>query len=288
MLAAVNPGTPDIRIQTGSEAKRVVAEARRQSDAGEWLVWKAGKGGLCFSISDVGDFWIRDGHIIEITPHKSADVVTLALYTVGSALGLALLLRKALVLHCASLATGRNATLLLGASGAGKSTLAQQLSMNGYGALGDDTCALWDMDGEAGASIYASGTAFKLWRNALDAAGIDPAGYQSVGQRLDKYFVANTQATEDQSYMVSRIIVLEKDRDGNSRPVLEKLGMLDAMQAVTDHVYRPQFVAALDLWEGQFDRISKLVANTPVFRLTRPWGHEFMPQVVDLMIAGNR
>ena len=62
----------------------------------------------------------------------------------GSALGLALLLQESLVLHCASLAIGGNATLLLGESGAGKSTLAQQMSMNGYGALGDDTCALWN------------------------------------------------------------------------------------------------------------------------------------------------
>jgi hypothetical protein len=59
------------------------------------------------------------------------------------------------------------------------------------------------------------------------------------------------------------------------------------MQTVTEHVYRPQFVGALGLWEGQFSQISKLVAGTEVLRLTRPWGHEFMPEVVDLLKTGQ-
>lgn len=285
MLAAVSPGTPDIRIETGLEAARVVAQARAQSDAGEGAVWKSPEGGLCFSVTDVGDFWIPDGQSIKITPHSTEDVPTLALYTMGSALGLALLFQDALVLHCASLAIGQSSTLLLGASGAGKSTLAQQLSMNGYKALGDDTCALWSMAGASAPVIYPSGTAFKLWRNALDAVGIDPAGYQSVGQRLDKYFVGNARAADDRPHTVNRIIVLEKSNQKNCKPVLEPLGMLDAMQAVTEHVYRPQFVGALDLWEGQFSHISKLVAGARVLRLTRPWGHEFMPEVLKLIAS---
>ena len=283
MLAAASPGTPDIRIETGPNAARVVAQARAQSDAGQGVVWKSPEGGLCFCVADVGDFWIPDGHTIDITPHCTADVPTLALYTMGTALGLALLLQESLVLHCASLAIGSNAILLLGDSGAGKSTLAQQLSMNGYSALGDDTCALWSAADRSVPVAYPSGTAFKLWRNALDAAGIDPVGHEPVGQRMDKYFVANAHAADDLPHTVSRIIVLEKSQEKNCEPVLEPLDMLDAMQAVTEHVYRPQFVGALGLWEGQFNQISNLVAATQVLRLTRSWGHEFMPEVLDLL-----
>ena len=283
MLAAASPGAPDIRIETGQKAARVVEQARAQSDAGQGVVWKSPQGGLCFCVADVGDFWIPDGHTIDITPHAAADLPTLALYTMGSALGLALLLQESLVLHCASLAIGSNAVLLLGESGAGKSTLAQQLSMNGYSALGDDTCALWSATDRSVPVAYPSGTAFKLWRNALDAVGIDPSGHQSVGQRLDKYFVANAHAADDQPHTVSRIIVLENSQQKNCRPALEPLDMLDAMQAVTEHVYRPQFVGALGLWEGQFNQISNLVAATQVLRLTRPWGHEFMPEVLGLI-----
>jgi energy-coupling factor transporter ATP-binding protein EcfA2 len=287
MLAAASPGTADIRIETGPEAARIVAQARAQPDAGHGVVWQGPHGGLCFSIADVGDFWIPDGHTINITPHSGADIPTLALYTMGSALGLALLFQDTLVLHCASLAIGRSSTLVLGTSGAGKSTLAQHLSMNGYRALGDDTCALWNAANKSAPVIYPSGTAFKLWRNALDAVGIDPVGHQSVGQRLDKYFVANAHAADDRPHTVSRIIVLEKSNGENCRPVLEPLDKLDAMQAVTEHVYRPQFVGALGLWKGQFSQISKLVAGTEVLRLTRPWGHEFMPEVIDLLKTGQ-
>ena len=283
MLAAASPGAPDIRIETGPKAARVVGQASAQSDAGQWAVWRSPEGGLCFSVTNVGDFWIPDGHTIVITPHSTADVPTLALYTMGSALGLALLLQESLVLHCASLAIASNAILLLGDSGAGKSTLAQQLSMNGYSALGDDSCALWSASDRSVPVAYPSGTAFKLWRNALDAAGIDPVGHEPVGQRMDKYFVANAHAADDLPHTVSRIIVLEKSQEKNCKPVLEPLDMLDAMQAVTEHVYRPQFVGALGLWEGQFNQISNLVAATQVLRLTRSWGHEFMPEVLDLL-----
>ncbi len=283
MLAAASPGVPDIRIETGPDAARMVAQARARPDAGPGVVWKCLEGGLCFAVADVGDFWIPDGHRINITPDGAADSATLALYTMGSALGLALLLQESLVLHCASLAIRGNAILLLGESGAGKSTLAQQMSMNGYGALGDDTCALWNAGDGSALVAYPSGTAFKLWRNALDAAGIDPAGRQSVGERLDKYFVANAHAADDRSHPVKRIIVLEQVIGSTCRPMLEPLHGLDAMQAVTEHVYRPQFVGALGLWDGQFDQIGKLVAGTQVMRLTRPWGHEFMPAVIDLL-----
>ena len=286
MLSAASPGAADIRIETGPEAARTVAQARAQPDAGPGVVWPGPHGGLCFSVADVGDFWVADGHTIHITPHGSVDVATLALYTMGSALGLALLFQETLVLHCASLATGRSSILILGASGAGKSTLAQHLSMNGYKALGDDTCALWRVADASEPVIYPSGTAFKLWRNALDAVGIDAAGHQSVGQRMDKYFVANANAADDVPHTVNRIVVLEKGDGENSEPVLEPLDKLDAMQAVTEHVYRPQFVGALGLWGGQFSQISQLVAGTEVVRLTRPWGHEFMPQVADLLKTG--
>lgn len=285
MLAAANPGVPDIRIESGPDAARVVALARAKPDAGPGVVWKGPDGGLCFSVAEVGDFWIPDGHTIAITRNSAADDQTLALYTMGSALGLALVLQDCLVLHCASLVVNGNATLLLGESGAGKSTLAQQLSMNGVGALGDDICALWNATDQAAPVAYPSGTAFKLWRNALDAAGIDASGRESVGERLDKYFVANAHAADDRPYPFSRIIVLEKSINSNTGPTLEALDKLDAMQAVTEHVYRPQFVGALGLWDGQFGQIGKLVAATQVLRLTRPWGHEFMPEVVDLLIT---
>ena len=285
MLAAASPGKPDIRIETGSDAARMVAQARNRPGAGAGVVWTCPEGGLCFAVADVGDFWIPDGHMIAITPDGAADGATLALYTMGSALGLALLLRESLVMHCATLAIGGNATLLLGESGAGKSTLAQQMSMNGYGALGDDTCALWNAENGSGLVAYPSGTAFKLWRNALDAAGIDTAGRQSVGERLDKYFVANAHAADDRPHSVRRIIVLDKGTEKTCRPVLEPLNSLDAMQAVTEHVYRPQFVGALGLWDGQFSQIGKLVASTQVMRLSRPWGHEFMGEVVDLLTS---
>ncbi|MEM9471672.1 MAG: hypothetical protein AAGA00_06925 [Pseudomonadota bacterium] len=283
MLAAASPGVPDIRIESGPEAARVVALARAKPDSGPGVVWKGPDGGLCFSVAEVGDFWIPDGHTIAITRNSAADDQTLALYTMGSALGLALVLQDCLVLHCASLAVNGGAMLVLGASGAGKSTLAQQLSMNGFGALGDDTCALWTANDQSAPVAYPSGTAFKLWRNALDAAGIDAAGKQSVGERLDKYFVADARAADDRPHAVNRLIVLEKCTDGNRGPMLEPLDKLDAMQAVTEHVYRPQFVGALGLWDGQFSRIGKLVAATQVLRLTRPWGHEFMPEVIDLL-----
>lgn len=285
ILVADGSGAPDIDIQTGPDAARALAEARRQSPDDMGPVWKSARGGVCFSARDVGEFWISDGSTINITPDSAADEPTLALYTMGSALGLALLLRGGLVLHCASLAVGRGATLLLGDSGAGKSTLAQHLSIRGFNALGDDTCALWRLADDDRFSIYPSGTAFKLWRDALDIVGLDPEGLQSVGQRLDKYFVANARSADYQAHAVNRIIVVKNISDQHLKPTLEPLGPLDSLHAVTEHVYRPQFVAALDLWEKQFRQISELVKDATVLRLVRPWGHEFMPQVLDLITA---
>lgn len=283
ILAADSSGAPDIEIQTGPAAAQAIAEAREQSPDEMGPVWKSSRGGICFSAKEVGEFWISDSNTINITPHRAADEPTLALYTMGSALGLALLLRGGLVLHCASLVIGQGATLLLGESGAGKSTLAQHLSMRGFDALGDDTCALWRLADDDRFSIFPSGTAFKLWRDALDVVGLDPIDLQSVGQRLDKYFVANARSADYHAHTVSRIIVVQNLKDQYLKPVLEPLAPLDGLHAVTEHVYRPQFVAALDLWEKQFGQIADLVKQATVLRLVRPWGHEFMQEVLDLV-----
>ena len=287
ILSADGSGEPDIDIHTGPAAAEAIAEAREQSPNELGPVWRSARGGICFSAKDVGDFWISDSCTINITPDSSADEATLALYTMGSALGLALLLRGGLVLHCASLVVGHGATLLLGESGAGKSTLAQHLSQRGFDALGDDTCAVWKSADSDRFTIYPSGTAFKLWRDALDVVGLDPVGLQSVGQRLDKYFVANDRPAHYQAHTVSRIIVVQNIYDRHLKPTLEPLGPVDGLHAVTEHVYRPQFVAALDLWEDQFGKIADLVKHATVLRLVRPWGHEFMQEVLDLITEGD-
>ena len=253
------------------------------SGAGEDGAFRLVEGrGAAFRIEDVGAFWVPDGGEIRVAPADGADPKAVVLYTLGSAMGLALMLRGALVLHAAAVLVEGKAVLFLGPSGAGKSTLAAAFARAGTPTLGDDTVALWPGTGGAGFTVRPAAASFKMWHDALSAANVAPDGLASVAERADKYYLPNERPAEDRPHPVGDVLVL--GGAGETAPArVRPLGLLEAVQAVSQNLYRPFLVARLGLREARFRDICTLAEAVPVGRLERPWGHASVDGLVGML-----
>ncbi|MBK0399853.1 hypothetical protein H0I76_11685 [Limibaculum sp. M0105] len=279
---------PDIEIVIDRTVREAVERAARHAavapEVPVVLAAPPGESGAGFFVPEVAGFWVTDGTMIRVAPEPGADAGMITLYTLGTAVGLALFQRGAFVMHGASVAHRGQATLIVGQSGAGKSTLAARLGLAGCPILGDDTIALWPAEGGGRFLIHPAGTSFKLWGDALEAAGLATAARGAVARRVDKFYLDNPHQAEDRAYELSEVLVLKRGASGEP-PRIEPLPLLEAVRAVTENVYRPQFAEVYGMQAEQFRRAAALASDIPVARLIRPWDHAATESVVDLLRA---
>jgi hypothetical protein len=139
---------PDIRIRLDAVVEAAQAgNTKMDNDNAEGEFIAAGQGGHLLRIPGVAVYQVTGGREIRIAVEPGADPGLVRLFTIGSAMGMALHQRGVMVLHGATIARGgvggRVARIIVGDSGAGKSTLAARLGRAGCAVLGDDTMALW-------------------------------------------------------------------------------------------------------------------------------------------------
>ena len=267
---------PDIRIVLAPEA---AAQWRSSGDT----MWQEGAfhpapdGGFVLRVPDVAVYHVRGGTEIRIAPYAAADPGMVRLFTIGSAMGMAMHQRGVLVLHGATVARDGRARILIGDSGTGKSTLAARLGQAGCAVLGDDTMALWPAPGGGqGRWLWQGSKVFKLWQDSIEAMGMPLDGLARLGNRANKFYVPNRgqadaggEPTGPSGVELAEILVLE---EGEGAPRIESLTGLAALEVIAAHTYRPEYVPLLGREEAHFRQCGELTRDVPVGVLFRPWG----------------
>ncbi|HUF87240.1 MAG TPA: hypothetical protein VMM59_07655 [Thermohalobaculum sp.] len=255
----------DIRLSDHATAQWAASGAG-ESDAHRFFAAPAG--GFVMRVPGVVDFWVREGRAIALGLMPGADLVSVRLFLLGSALGMALHQRGLPVLHGATVLHGRGATIFVGESGQGKSTLAASLGRSGHAILGDDTMPLWRAP-RGGFEVWPGSRMFKLWADTIDVLGETAEGLDSVGSRLDKYFFPNAEQPADRPSPLGEIIELVSAPEG-AEPALEPLGGLEALRVIAANTYRPHYVSQLGRDSEHFRLCSELAGSIAVCRLSRP------------------
>ena len=273
---------PDIRISL--DAGALDAWEDSAGAVGEFI--PAGHGGHLLRVSGVAVYHVSGGSDIRIGVEPGADPGLVRLFTIGSAMGMALHQRSILVLHGATVVRDGRARILVGDSGAGKSTLAARLGRAGYAVLGDDTMALWNApEGGAGKWLWQGSRVFKLWEDSIEAMGVGVEGLTRLGNRTDKYYVPNpgspADAAADAGVELAEILVLET---GDGPPRIEPLDGIRALQAIAVNTYRPEYVALLGREVEHFRQCGELTRDVPVSRLIRPWGLPRIEETLDMVL----
>jgi hypothetical protein len=284
---------PDIRISLGAIA---IDDWRESADATEGFFAPARSGGYLLRVPGVAVYHVSDGRNIRISVEPGADPGLVRLFTIGSAMGMALHQRGVMVLHGATVVRDGQARIIVGNSGMGKSTLAARLGRAGCAVLGDDTMALWNAPrdrsgrGRSGKWLWPGSRVFKLWQDSIEAMGLEVEGLIRLGNRADKYYMPNPGPQSDlmsdvmtdvnNGFELAEILVLEI---GDGPPRVEPLSGIRALQAVALNTYRPEYVALLERETEHFQQCGELAQNVPVSRLIRPWGLESIDETLNLL-----
>lgn len=233
--------------------------------------------GVVLSISDVARFRINGGRSILVDPLPGVPERNVRLFLLGSVFGALLHQRGLLPLHSNAIETDGRAVAFMGEAGAGKSTLAAWFHDRGHRIVADDVCVVRFLDD--GQAVTTPGLPrLRLWQEALEASGREAGDFQRsyVGDddwnKFDVPIARRTAATEE--LPLSAVYLLER---GDAFDI-HRLEGIAAAEAVFAHTYRGAYVSAVKGQHGHWSACMTLVRHTPVYRLTRRWGHDQMEE----------
>ena len=221
---------------------------------------------LRFAIEGIGGWQIEGGHTIRLHPALTANAAELRLFTLGSAWGGLGYQRGFAMWHGSAVERGGRAVLFCGGSGAGKSTMAAAMIARGAQLVADDLSRIEAQNGSS--SIYPSSSRIKLWRGAIDYFGWRDRVLQRDYFRDDKFHCAIASgSTQRKPLQLAAIISLEE----GDRIALDPVsGAASVETSLRKTMYRPEMLEALGRWGEQGASAARIVANCPVYRLTRP------------------
>ena len=231
-------------------------------------VLRATDGGLAFRADGVGRFLISGGDNIVIDPVPGAGDRELRVYLLGSAFGALLHQRGLLPLHANCIEIAGHAVAFLGRSGAGKSTLAHWFQSQGHAVLADDVSAI----APAEPPLALPGVPrLRLWKDALDAAGLDRTAYPRSFEGQDKFDVP--ASARHSPLPLGACYLLDEAAEGEAHGIT-RLSGIDASEALIANTYRGGFVPLLGRSEHHLRLCVALARQVPLFRAVRRWGRD--------------
>jgi hypothetical protein len=270
-IAAVQAGAPDIMVRSG----RVPTALEHASARGG--TWEIAGDRFLFRVPGVARFLLGGGReiVFEIAP--GAEVADIAVFLVGTVLGILLHQRGRIVLHASAVRVNGKAVLFCGPSGAGKSTLAAALAQRGLPLVTDDFCAV-SISRDGAVLVQPDGRNLQLWAQAIHR--LDLAGRRGarVRKRIEKFFV-EPAAVYSEPLPMGTVYALREARPplkaGIARP-----NVVDAALILRRSAYRPLLVNRMGQ-KADYFRAATAIANAAgIFHLTRPLNFESMPDVV--------
>lgn len=237
-----------------------------------------------FSIPETGEYCVRRGCEIIVTPAPGAGAAELRLFLLGSAWAALCYQRGLLALHVSVVQVGEQAAAFCGPSGAGKSSLAAALTVRGYPLRGDDLCCIEFISGEA--RVYPSAPRLKLWRQALNNLGWSADDLERDHFRQDKFHLSSHASSSEAhvsrltSLPLGAIYLLSWGELG-----LARLTGLEALRRlVASATYRAQLIEPLGLTGAYWESCARLARSAPLWELKRPCDWDSMNATLAYLI----
>lgn len=217
-----------------------------------------------FVARDAGEYQVRGGREIVVTPLPAAGAAEIRLFLQGSALAAIAYQRGLLWLHTSVVETAAGAIAFAGHAGSGKSTLAAWLCRSGRRLIADDLARF--ERGPGGIWAHPAARRVKLWRDVMSPLGLSDAAFVRDHRRADKFHVPCEPGPVPPPTAVRVVFLL-----GWGPATVERLSGLDALrELVATATYRIDLLAPMQQSAPHWQRCAELAGAVPVVRLTRP------------------
>lgn len=212
-----------------------------------------------FSLPSVGAFAVLGGAEIVVDRDRAATDEVLRHHLLGSALGLLLQQRGALVLHASAVEVQGRAVVLMGPAGRGKSTLAAHLHLHGCGFVADDVTVV-DLSG-ATPRVCCGPPRLRLPPDAAAPLRL-PQDAQSRTGLADGKLELSVEPAPGGPPGLGAVLALAAVGAPTAAPLSAARGLAELMS----HVYRIDWYGP-QLQTRHFDRCARLSEAVAVHRL---------------------
>jgi len=227
------PGIPGAEIR---EVERLPEHLEGATQIGPGF--EAMPGLVLIDVPRVARYLIRDGKSIEVVVAADADRGAAEHFLHGSARGALIHQRGELPINGAALITPNwKCVVICGPSTFGKSTLAAELCRRGWLLVSDDiTRVSWN---GTMAVAWPSDKTVKLWRDACERMGVDPAALRRVRADVEKYHFEVASAAAPAA--LGFVIRLRSEEDLRIEHFVPHAGMT----MLSESTFRPRLISPL-------------------------------------------
>jgi len=236
--------------------------------------WQSSGDTFMLRVPGVARFLLTGGRAVAYETETS-DESDVAIFLIGTVLGILLHQRGQVVLHASAVRVGDRAVLFCGASGAGKSTMAAALGERGFALLADDVCAIGVTLG--GPTAYPDGRLLKLWGHAIDQLELQDRRGAFVRAALQKFYVEPKVSTVE-PLPLGAVYVLREERPPH-RAGIVRPNIVDAALLLRRNAYRPMLVRTMIQQDNYFHATAAISSAAGIFHLTRALNFKELPQV---------
>lgn len=231
----------------------------------------------CFTVSEVGQFRIREGREIVITPVPGAEQNDIRRFLLGSAWGGLCYQRGMLFFHASAVRVGDEAVVFCAPSDMGKTTLAAWLSRQGYSLVSEDLCNI-DLPPQDQPVVYPATPRLKLWQDALGALDLHNEPLEQCRFRPEKFYLEWTG--QSRALPLRAIYVLEWGDLGIKR-LTGQYALARLLSAAT--YFSADELEAMEQLGSYVKHCLDLIGRVPVLELKRPRDLSAMDRTVDFL-----
>lgn len=244
-------------------------------------IWELDQSHFLLRLPGIGRLLASHGTQLDLWPEAGVDPGELPIFALGSGIGALLYQRGVTVLHASAVVRDNAAHLLCGVSGVGKSTLAAALCKRGHAFASDDVSAI-GLAGDGTPLLWPDGRQLKLLDNSIAAVAVAEGRRGNVRTGVAKYFVDPPGRAVTDAVPVGAIYMLAEDRRLET-PEMELLKGVNAATALHRNTYRPRLAREMARIGDPLRVTTAILRHVPVYRLSRPFGLQKLPQLVALI-----
>ena len=236
-------------------------------------------GGLLFRYFDRADFCFKSASLeVHATPELDLPVTTFSQLLLGQVIPMALSELGRLVVHAAGAILPAGLVGFLGPSGTGKSTLLTALTVAGHRAFADDYIV---MDSCSGGYVASPGPrSIRLHTDSISQVSGRHASSASDSTSGKKQIQPPGQDWANATAAPRRFFALDPQDDPSCPILVERLETSAAHLALMRNTLRLRREQR-STQVSEFEQLTSLLAQAPVYRLTYPKRFDRLPEVVD-------